>query len=125
MKRELLAAALLILLLALLLGNIQAIDELIGAVEEHICRSSAALARGDRQLAVSEVETAMQLWQSAEGYTHIFIRHSEIDAVWDAFFELNAALRGPDDADASLYLDLLYHLDSLARMDELHLGSIL
>ena len=125
MRRELLAAALLILLLALLLSNIHAIDTLIAEIEKQVYLSSAALARGDRQLAVSELETAMERWRGAEGYTHIFIRHSEIDAVWDAFFELNAALRGAQEADESLYLDLLYHLDSLARMDELHLGSIL
>lgn len=125
MRRELLAGLLLIVLMALLLNNIRVIDTLIDDIEEHVCRSSAAAESGDRELAVSELETAMKLWQSSEGYTHIFIRHSEIDAVWDLFFELNAALRGGDDADAVLYLDLLYHLDSLAKMDELHWGSIL
>ena len=124
MKREVLAAALLILTLALLLVNIHALEGLVGELEEHVCRSSAALARGDRELAVSELEAAMTLWQSAEGYTHVFVRHSEIDAVSDAFFELNAALRGGDEADDALYLALLYHLDSIEKMDELRLGSI-
>ena len=109
----------------LLLYNIRTLDALIEGVETHVCRSSAALACGDSKLAASELETAMERWRGAEGYTHIFIRHSEIDAVWDAFFELNAALRGAQEADESLYLDLLYHLDSLARMEELLLGSIL
>lgn len=124
MKREVLAAALLILTLALLLVNIHALEGLVGELEEHVCRSSAALARGDREHAVSELEAAMTLWQSAEGYTHVFVRHSEIDAVSDAFFELNAALRGGDEADDALYLALLYHLDSIEKMDELRLGSI-
>lgn len=124
MKREVLAAALLILTLALLLVNIHALEGLVGELEEHVCRSSAALARGDRELAVSELEAAMTRWQSAEGYTHVFVRHSEIDAVSDAFFELNAALRGGDEADDALYLALLYHLDSIEKMDELRLGSI-
>lgn len=124
MKREVLAAALLFLTLALLLVNIHALEGLVGELEEHVCRSSAALARGDRELAVSELEAAMTLWQSAESYTHVFVRHSEIDAVSDAFFELNAALRGGDEADDALYLALLYHLDSIEKMDELRLGSI-
>lgn len=124
MKREFAAYALLILMIALLLYNIRTLDALIEGVETHVCRSSAALARGDSKLAASELETAMELWYEAEPYTHIFVRHSEIDAVADAFFELNAALRGGDAQEKEAYLRLLYHLDSVQRMDHLRWGSI-
>ena len=124
MKRELAALTLLILLLALLLGNIRALDTLIGEVEAHVCRSSAAAARGDRKGAVSELETALSLWDEARAYTHVFFRHSEIDAVSDSFFELNAALRGEEEQHEEAYLRLLYHLDCVEQMDHLRLGSI-
>ena len=124
MKREIIALGLLILIAALLLAHIHALDALVDAIESHICLSSEAWNRSDRELAVSELETAMKLWQAAAGYTHIVIRHSEIDTVSDAFFELLAALRR-DESVRESYLRLLYHLDCIERMDELHLGSIL
>ena len=123
MKRGLIAAGLLILLFALLLANIHALDELLGGVETRLCRSSAAFSAGNAQLAASEAEAAMELWQSAADYAHIMLRQGEIDAVSDAFFELLTELRSGD-GDETAYLALLYHLDSIARMDHLRLSSI-
>ncbi len=51
MKRGLIAAGLLILLFALLLANLHALDTLIDALETLVCRSSAALRAGDVQVA--------------------------------------------------------------------------
>lgn len=124
MKRGLIAAGLLILLFALLLANIRALDTLIGAVEAGVCRSSAALRAGDAQLAASEAEAAMSLWQSRADYAHIVLRQDEIDAVSDAFIELLGALRSGDDGTEKAYLSLLYHLDSIERMDHLRLSSV-
>ncbi len=124
MKRGLIAAGLLILLFALLLANIRTLDALIGAVEAGVCRSSAALRAGDAQLAASEAEAAMSLWQSRADYAHIVLRQDEIDAVSDAFIELLGALRSGDDGTEKAYLSLLYHLDSIERMDHLRLSSV-
>ncbi len=124
MKRGLIAAGLLVLLCAMLLANIRALDSLIGTLEDHLCRSSSAWQAGDRQLAISEAEAAMKLWQSEADYAHIVIRQGEIDAVSDAFFELLSALRSGEDEGENAFLSLLYHLDSLSRMDHLRLSSI-
>ena len=124
MKSGLLAAGLLILLLALLLANIHALDALISAVEAGVCRSSAALRAGDTQLAASEAEAAMKLWQSKADYAHIVLRQGEIDAVSDAFFELLKDLDLENARADSAYLNLLYHLDSIGRLDHLSLSSI-
>ena len=124
MRRGLIAAALLILLFALLLGNIRMLDTLLGEMEARLCRSSAALAAGDAQLAASEAEAAMKLWQSEADYAHIVLRQSEIDAVSDAFFELLGAIRGGEDEAEQKYLALLYLLDGIARMDHLRLSSV-
>ena len=124
MKRGLIAAGLLILLFALLLANLHALDALIGAVEEGVCRSSAALRAGDAQLAASEAEAAMKLWQSEADYVHIVLRQGEIDAVSDAFFDLLAAIRSGGEEAEDACLCLLYHLDSIGRMDRLKLSSV-
>ena len=124
MRREGIAIVLLILLLGILLGNIRYLDNLVEDIEEAVSRSSAAWERGNTQLAVSELETAMERWQSAADYAHIFLRQSEIDAVSDAFFDLFASLRDKEKQSRDDYLRLFYHLDSLERMDALRLSSI-
>ena len=124
MKRGFVAAGLLILLFALLLANIRRLDALIGAVEAGVCRSSAALRAGDAQLAASEAEAAMKLWQSEADYAHIVLRQGESDAVSDAFFELLKDLRAGEGEADTAYLSLLYHLDSIGRMDHLRLSSV-
>ena len=115
---------LLILLLGILLGNIRYLDNLVEDIEEAVSRSSAAWERSNTQLAVSELETAMERWQSAADYAHIFLRQAEIDAVSDAFFDLSASLHGEEKDSRDDYLRLFYHLDSLERMDALRLSSI-
>lgn len=124
MKRGLIAAGLLVLLIALLLANLHALDALLGAVEAHVCRSSAAVRAGNRQLAVSEAETAMELWQSEADYLHIILRQTEIDTVSDAFFELLEDLYSETEETDTAYLALLYHLDVISRMDHLRLSSV-
>ena len=124
MRRGFIAAGLLILLFALLLANIRRLDTLIGAVEAGVCRSSAALRAGDVQLAASEAEAAMKLWQSKADYAHIVLRQGEIDAVSDAFFELLKELRAGEAEAETAYLSLLCHLDSIGRMDQLRLSSV-
>ena len=124
MKRELAAIVLLILLASLLLTHIRTLDSLIGEVEAQVCASSAALTRCDRKGAASALETALKLWDEAGAYTRLFVSNSEIDAVWDAFFELNAALHGEEEPHEEAYLRLLYHLDRVEQMDHLRLGSI-
>ena len=124
MKRGFIAAGLLILLFALLLANLHRLDALLGAVEAGVCRSSAALRAGDAQLAASEAEAAMRLWQSEADYAHIVLRQDEIDAVSDAFFELLKGICAGDSEADTAYLSLLYHLDSIGRMDQLRLSSV-
>jgi len=124
MRREVIAIVLLILLLGILLGNIRYLNNLVEEIETDLGSSSAAWERGDTQLAASKLETAMERWQSAADYAHIFLRQSEIDAVSDAFFDLSALLRTGDEQSREAYLRLFYHLDSIERMDALRLSSI-
>ena len=57
-------------------------------------------------------------------YAHIVLRQGEIDAVSDAFFELLKDLRAGEGEADTAYLSLLYHLDSIGRMDHLRLSSV-
>ena len=85
-----------------------------------------ALAAGSGERAEEYAEKALQKWLGAEQYTHIFVRHSEIDATADAFYDLMQSLSGGEyDGIEQAYSKLLYHLSSIATMEQISLGSIM
>lgn len=125
MKRELAAAAVLILLLAGSWWNLKYLRDFTGGLSETLDLSRAYCKAGQFELAEQELEKAAQDWLGADGYTHIFIRHSEIDSTTDAFFELMSDVRSGDAQSASgAYEKLAAHLDSLYTMERVTLGSI-
>lgn len=125
MKRELAAAAVLILLLAGSWWNLKYLRDFTGGFSETLDLSRAYCEAGQFELAEQELEKAAQDWLGADGYTHIFIRHSEIDSTTDAFFELMSDVRSGDAQSASgAYEKLAAHLDSLYTMERVTLGSI-
>lgn len=124
MKRELVAGALLVLLLATALENLSYLCRLVDRVERHVELSAAALEDGRGELALKELDIALELWREAERYTHVFVRHSEIDTVSDEFYELRHTLYTESADSREAYLRLIYHLESIEEMEHLHIGSI-
>lgn len=124
MKREYAAAALLLLLFATSLANLNYLCRLIDRVEERVELSAAALEDGKTELALQELDLALYIWREAEHYTHVFVRHSEIDTVSDEFYELRHTLYTESADSREAYLRLIYHLDSIEEMEHLRIGSI-
>ena len=59
-------------------------------------------------------------------YTHVFIRHGEIDAVTDAFCSLLGAIKSRDTSDIFMaQLTLHSRLNELVEMERVTPGSIL
>ena len=126
MKREWIALGLLLLLLAASLGNILLLDRLVDGLEHEIALSESAFERGAYGEAGRSLGAAAEHWQKIKGYTHIFIRHTEIDSVSDAFFELKQTVAQKDGAAFPAAREkLLYHLRSIDEMEHLRLGSVL
>lgn len=126
MKRELAAALLLLVLFAGSLWNVRCLDALTDELEQTLTRSLEAARSGDFPRAKEALDDAIDRWVRADPYTHIFIRHPEIDATSDAFFELKEALGEQDLPAAEAGFDkLLYHLSSIDEMEHPRLGSIL
>ena len=126
MKREYGAAALLILLFFLSMWNIRRIDTLTTDVGIALSKSLSAAEKLDFKAARKHLDEGMELWLDADEYTHIFIRHSEIDAATDAFFELREVLCQEElSAFTSAFGKLRYHLESISTMEKPSLGSVL
>ena len=125
MKRELAAGALLLLLMAGAWWNIHAVDTLTGDILAGLDTSQAAEEQGDHLTAQAALAKALNRWLEADSYTHIFIRHAEIDSTADAFYELQAQLLAGEGDSSAAYDKLRYHLDSIQRMEHPSIGSIL
>jgi hypothetical protein len=129
MKRELFAAALLIALFVGAWFNIQTVDKLSNELLQSVDESEEAYNAGDSVRATAAMEQALLCWLDADSYTHIFIRHSEIDSTSDAFYELQQALHDaildPDSDCSAAYGKLRYHIRSIQQMEHPRLGSIL
>ncbi len=125
MSRELTAGILLALLVLGAALNIRAADRLTEGISRSIDMAEQAAQAGDTQQAARWMDDALGRWLDAEGYTHIFIRHSEIDGTSDAFYDAVEELSDGDDEALSAAFDKLrYHIDSISRMEHVSLGSI-
>ena len=119
MKKEVIAGAVLALLIALSAWNIYSIDALTDGIGDSL-RMSQALAD------IGDFDKGLRLWLNADGYTHIFLRHPEIDSTTDAFYELQELLLdGGGDGCAAAYDKLRYHLESIRSMEHISIGSVL
>jgi len=125
MKKTVFAAALLALLTAVSVWNLRHLkgltDELSGGIE-----SARTLWQADDfSGAENAVDEALEHWLAADGYTHIFIRHSEIDAATDVFYDLRGDILAGDKAAAEASAEkLLYHLRSIYSMEQISMKSI-
>lgn len=125
MKKEIIALVLLIALFAASLYNVHYLENMIGDIYGLASESYDSLMRGDAVNAEQTLEQAISLWEKADGYTHIFIRHSEIDTTSDAMFEALGCITAGEPGEAvGAFRCLFYHLDSLVGMEQMSLGSI-
>ena len=125
MKKALFAAVLMLGMLALSLWNIHHLDTFTDRLEGTLERSRERWAEGDAEGAAVLAELALSDWFVAEGYTHVFIRHSEVDSATDAFYDLLSALSGEDTAATGRAYDRLEaHLESIDTMEHVTFKSV-
>ena len=115
MKRELTALLLLILLIACSVWNLARLDRLTDRISLCLDRAEAAAGDGDPEAALKALDDGLVLWRRARDYTNVFLRHPDVDAVSDAFCDLQEALleRGSETYPAAF----ARLRDRLARID--------
>ncbi len=125
MKKELIFGLILAALFVLVVVNIYVLSGLCGKLQILIDDSRQSMEAGDWDTAIEKAEEAEKLWNKADPYTHIVVRHSEIDSASDAFYELLKALYSEEDGEAKgSYMLLDAHLTSIVGMEKIKLGSI-
>ena len=125
MKKEIFAIITILLLIVASLINIFHLNRLIDSMSTHINAAIFALNVGDISIAESELNNALKIWLNSNKYTHVFIRHTEIDAITDAYFDALAAIKSKNNSAITLMEQIKYHLESILSIEKLSLESVL
>lgn len=125
MKKEIISAVLLLLIFSGVLINIRINERIVSSLINEVDMSYENLKNGNEDKAMQQLDTAIEHWLNLDGYTHIFIRHSEINSTTDAFYGFRSDV-GSGDADAAngSYGLLKETLLSLMTMEQISLGSV-
>jgi len=124
-KREFAAVFVLAVIILLSIWNLNKIDSLTDRIIVLLSKSQTYADNLNTKEALKSLNDGLEIWLDADRYTHIFIRHSEIDSTTDAFFELKESLMGEDPISTrAAYEKLRYHIESIDEMEHPSLGSI-
>ena len=125
MIKEVMAALLLIALLVAAVLNISGVSKLTDDITKTVETAVSAAKRGNWDDAIESAEKAVSLWKNNDNYTHIVLRHSQIDTVSEALYDflLEAYDKNAERLSAAAEA-AMYHLDSVAQMERVRLGSV-
>lgn len=120
-----LAAGLLAAMLIAAFVNIHCICRLTGEVADLSALAEEAAVREDWESAARYAKRAIDRWSEADSYTHIVLRHGEIDAVSDALYDLLAETYAESSGSAEAAAQrAAYHLNSISGMERIRFGSL-
>ena len=105
--------------------NIRYLNVLTGEISALVTESKNAAVAGDWDKAVTTAKNAEMLWDEITGYTHIILRHGEIDTVSDVLYDFISNISQKDVKASGAAADkVIYHLDSIYKMEQVRFGSI-
>ena len=125
MKKELFAGLFLIAILTGVLTNNYFLRKLSDELQSLISDTENAAINEDWASASDAAEKALELWISSDKYTHVVLRHSEIDAATDALCQLLTSVYEQDAASvAGTARQTALKLGSIIEIEKLRPGSI-
>ena len=125
MKREFVAIFLIAAILALALINIRHIENKTQALSEDIETAEKLYLNGDKKGAVAGIEDSLETWLSWDSYSHIMLRHSEIDVITDGYYDLLSELQGENEVTEASFGKLKEELHSIVVKERVTVESIL
>ncbi len=125
MKREYIAILLIIAIFVLAMINIRHIENKTQALTGDIEAAEKLYFSGDKDGAVSDIEDSLESWLDWDSYSHIMLRHSEIDVITDAYYDLLSELQSENETAEASFGKLKEELRSIAIKERVTLGSIL
>jgi len=125
MTREKLAGLMLALLIGISAWSTCKIGTLSREIGESLRHAELLAESCNFEAARQSIDEALKLWLEAEGYTHIFIRHPEIDSCTDSFYDALEAADSNSTEDMIISIaKLRYHIESITSMERISPGSV-
>lgn len=125
MKKEIFAGALLAALLALSLINVRAIKSICADVEELIGDAEGYVYAGDWENAERSAEEAIERFESHSSYTHIVLRHTDIETLTGSFYDFLGDIRCRSAGAAQSSAELVRErLKDIREMESIRWGSV-
>ena len=125
MKKEVFALLLLLLMVVGCLLNLRYLKRFTDTLLTETEEAWQAVQENDWERARSCTEQLLQQWKDADGYTHVFIRHSEISMTTEAICSFLGHLSQESPGDTyGAWQALRAQLESLYGMERLSFGSI-
>ena len=125
MKKEICAITTLLILVIGAIANFVHLHDLMEQINVHAEYSALYCSLEDYSAAHNETIKTLQLWTLAEEYTHVFIRYTDIDTIYDLFFDILRAVENREKFDA-IYLtkELKHCTESIMNTEKLSLASV-
>ena len=124
-KKEIFSVCLISVMLIAALVNTYCINSLTTEMNGFIEESIEAIKKDDWEYAENQIKLAEKLWIDKKGYTHIVLRHSEIDTVSDALYDCVAYVRDQSvHAAVTAAQKVMYFLNSMYDMERVRFGSV-
>ena len=125
MKKELCAILTILLLIGGSIANLIHLDKTTDQISNHIRYGILYCSLDDYTAADKEMNKALEIWNTEEYYTHVFIRHCEIDTISDIIYDALSAINNHEKYESQFLLQKLqHHIDTLVKMEKISLGSI-
>ncbi|NCC67898.1 MAG: DUF4363 family protein [Clostridia bacterium] len=123
MKKELVAATILVLIAVCGIINISVVIKTTGTLIGEIEQAEKLLFSGDKTGAEKAVGASLEEWLKRDKYSHIMLRHDDVDNVTEAYYELLTGIQSGAEARA-LFASLNERLERLAEIEQPKLSSI-
>lgn len=125
MKKEIIVACVLILMLTGAVINIHYLNKLTDTVARSIEEAEKFVKDEDWAKAEKIAEEAVERWTTSDTYTHLVLRHPEIDSTTDGLYSfLEQVYAREPGAAAGAAKAAVARLKSISSIEEIKLGSV-
>jgi TRAP-type C4-dicarboxylate transport system substrate-binding protein len=125
MKKEIFIGCFLALMLAAAIVNIHFLNKLTDDVTQHIEDARDFAARGDWDKAGKKAEEAAQMWSESDTYTHLVLRHPEVESATDAIYAFMQEVYAKEEGAAKGAAEAaISRMKSISSIEQIKFGSI-
>lgn len=125
MKKEIIAAVILAVLIGFSSFNIGYVDRRMEALKAEVDSIAELSREGQHEQALQRLLQSSAEWEGFTGYAGVMLRHSdEISKVTNSYFELQQTLERGDKLPRAMCEKLKHDLSDIAKTESLSLSSL-